>query len=122
MTLLTVEDFADEPAVQDMSSSALQEKITDAEAIAKSLYLPVLHDANFPHKDAAKAIIKRAIVYDVKNGDNRTQSQTAGSYQITEFAPLTSGTLFNEAQVKALKALNTRVSLPGVYTVGVSRW
>lgn len=122
MSLLSPEDFENVPAVQDMSTGELQGKIESAEAIARDLYVPLLHDERFTRQEGAKAIIKEAIIYDVENREKRAQSETAGSYQRTHFAPARSGTFYSPSQVKALLALNIRRGLPGVYTMGVSRW
>lgn len=119
--LLKPEDFADEPLVADLTTGELMAKIKSAEAIARDLYVPTLHDADFPRKEGAKAIIKKAILYDVEQEGKMSQSETAGSYQRTNFAPARSGTFYSKAQAEALRALNVRRGLPPVYTLGVTR-
>ena len=121
MSLLTPEDFVDEPLVQDMKTGELQSLIDSAEAIARDLYVPRLHHDSFPRKEGAKALIKKAILYDVENRGKKAQSESAGSFQRTHFQPSRRGTFFSADQVKALLALNVRRGLPGVYTMGVSR-
>lgn len=121
MTLLSPSDFENVPAVQDMTTGELQERIESAEAIARDLYVPMLHDERFTRKEGAKAIIKKAIIYDVENEGKRAQTESAGSYQRSFHPPARSGTFYSPSQVKALLALNIKRGLPGVYTMQLTR-
>lgn len=116
MALLTYEDLRDD--LPGLSQAQIESRIQEAVSIA-ALYCPALTREDFPHKDAARAILRRAIIYDEENKDERTQTQQAGSYQITKFAGQRSGTLFSPSQIEALKALQPRPVLPQAFSVAL---
>lgn len=122
MYLLKPEDFDGYPIMANVSSDERLKLIADAESIAAALYVPSLHKPDFPHAEAAKGIIRKAILYDVEQRGKTSQAQTAGSYQLTNFAPTRSGTFYSPAQAEALALLHVRRGLPQAYSVPVSRW
>lgn len=120
MALLTVEDI--ESITPDMTVDERESLIESAEAIAAH-YAPCLRVSEVPEHIAAvaKAIIKKAIEYDVKAGEsgaNIRQHEQLGPYGATNFGPRTSGTLFSPAQIEVLRSLCGN-GVGGAYSVSL---
>lgn len=104
MALLTVEEIR--ASLPDTPDEELEILIEDAEAIA-ALYAPCITSPVFKQRAAAKAIIRKAIVYDVKaqeEGNNVVRERT-GPYDVEYRTPTRSGAFYSKQQVEALKAL-----------------
>ena len=119
MALLTVEDIR--PSLPDTPDEELETLIEDAEAIA-ALYAPCITSPVFKQKAAARAIIRKAIVYDVQSQEegNNVARETTGPYGVEYRTPTRSGTFFSKQQIEALKALCPAVS-GGVASIQFSR-
>ena len=104
MALLTVEDIRS--SLPDTPDEELEILIEDAEAIA-ALYAPCITSPVFKQKAAAKAIIRKAIIYDVQSQEegSNVAKETTGPYSVDYRTPTRSGTFYSKAQVEALKAL-----------------
>lgn len=115
MTLLNVEDLQED--FPDESPEKLQQWITDAEAIA-AIYAPCITSPTFKYKDAAKAIVRKAIKYDVESQEegNNVARQATGPHSVEYRTPTRSGTFYSKAQIDALQRLCV-VAQPGMYSV-----
>jgi len=119
MALLTVEDFR--LSLPDTPDEELQILIEDAEALA-ALYAPCITSPTFKQTAAAKAIIRKAVIYDVKAQEegNNIAKESTGPYSVDYATPTRSGALFSKAQIEALKALCPAVS-SGMASIKFSR-
>lgn len=115
MALLNVEDL--QAQLPDVPTDELQNLITDAESIA-AVYAPCITSPTFKHKNAAKAIIKKAIIYDVEaqEDDSNVARQVTGPHQVEYRTPTRSGTFYSKAQIEALARL-CAVAQPGMYSI-----
>jgi hypothetical protein len=114
MALLTVEEMTG--YLPGLTPEEVAQLIVDAEAIA-SVYAPCIKHPAFRHKDAARAIIRKAIVYDVESQNANRQSVTTGPYTVSNFAPTRSGTFYSPSQIEALRTLCPQASTAGMYSV-----
>lgn len=115
MALLNVEDL--QVSLPDVPSDELQQMITDAEAIA-AIHAPCITNPTFKHKAAAKAIIRKAIIYDVNAQEegNNVSKQSTGPHAIEYKTATRNGAFYSKSQIDALKALCV-VAAPGMYSV-----
>jgi len=104
MALLTVEELR--VSLPDTPDEELEVLIQDAEAIA-ALYAPCITSPTFKQKAAAKAIIRKAIVYDVQAQEegNNVARESTGPYAVDYRTPTRSGALFSNQQIEALRAM-----------------
>lgn len=114
MTLLEPSDLSTD--ISNVPDEELQQWIEDAEAIA-AIYAPCIQSPSFQYVTAAKAIIKKAIVYDFEAKAAKAQSQQAGPFQQTNPAPTRSGTFYSPSQIEALKALCGVKQVAGAYSI-----
>lgn len=120
MALLQTTDI--EAITPDLTNEEREALIESAEAIA-SHYAPCLRSTEVaPHIAAvAKAVIKKAIEYDVQvsdSGGTTHQHEQLGPYGVTNFAPRVSGTFFSPSQVEILRSLCAS-TVPGVYSISL---
>lgn len=106
MPLLTPNDIAD--VTPEMTEAQREGIIEMAEALAAH-YAPCLRaETVAPHIAAtAKAIIKKAIAYDVQieaQGGATKQTEQLGPYQVSHFSHR-SGTFYSPAQIDVLRSL-----------------
>lgn len=104
MALLTVEDLA--IALPNVPNDRLQELIVDAEAIA-AVYAPCITSPTFKYKSAAKAIIKKAIVYEIESAEdsNNVARQATGPHSVEYKTPTRSGAYYSKSQIETLQRL-----------------
>lgn len=106
MALLTTTDI--ESFTPDLDNAQRQEIITSAEALA-SYYAPCItvEPIDPRVKAIAKAIILKAIKYDLKvdEAGPTTNTEQLGPYGVTHHAPRSSGTLFSPSQIEVLRGL-----------------
>lgn len=114
MALLTPGDFGDK--LSGLTTEEAEQVIEDAEALAL-LYAPCIANPQFNNIAAAKAIIRKAVIYDYEASSARRQTEQTGPYSITNFAPTRSGTFYSPSQIEALKALCKQPPLAGAYSV-----
>ena len=113
-------------SLPDVDPVRLDEVIADAVAFAR-VYAPCIDSdafkANAAKVAALKAILRKAIVYDIEAGSGAVTQQTAGPFsQSVDTTQRASSTFFSKAQQDALRALcrgNTAVS--GVYTIALGQ-
>lgn len=116
--LLTYEDLRDD--LPDIPQEKVERVIGRAVAIAE-VYCPAIRRPEFVNREAAKAIVAEAVIYHLKNEDKTTHQLQAGSYQMTNFAPAKTGTIFTATQRQQLADLMPKVVLPTAYSVQVTR-
>lgn len=115
MALLTVDDL--QASLPEESPEKLQELIDDAESIA-AIYAPCITSPTFKYKAAAKAIIRKAIVYDVNAQEegNNVAKQATGPHSVEYKTATRSGTFYSKQQIEALQRLCGSVQ-PGMHSV-----
>lgn len=115
MALLTAQDLVG--ALPDATPEELQILIEDAEALA-AVYAPCITSPSFKNKAAAKAIIRKAIVYDVQAQEegNNISREATGPYSKEYRTPTRSGTFYSKSQIEALQRLCV-LAVPGVYSL-----
>lgn len=105
---------------KNLTDEQLQARIDDAIALA-SVYAPCISSATLARPEAAAALIRGAIAYDIgADMNDDTQAEVVGPFQRTRFSPTRSGTLFSPSQIEALKALCPAVTTPGAYSIPVT--
>lgn len=116
--LLTYDDLKDD--LPGVDQAKIERVIERAIAVAE-VYCPALRRPEFPNREAAKAIIAEAVIFHIKNEDKTTHQMQAGAYQMTNFAPAKTGTIFTATQRQQLVDLMPRPVLPPVYSLRLER-
>lgn len=116
MALLTIEEI--QQALPELSDEEATNLITDVEAVA-AVYAPCITSPTFPYKAAAKAIIKKAIVYDVESKEDHVKREVMGPFQTEYTTHSRSGTFFSKSQIETLQSLCASAT-PGMYSIGVT--
>lgn len=115
MALTNIEEIkAELPNLTDEQITVL---IRDVEAVA-AIHAPCITSPAFPYKDAARAVIKKAIVYEVKSQEeaNNVRRESMGPYTTEYAAPTRSGSYFSKSQIETLTRLCPTAS-PGMYSL-----
>jgi len=93
--------------------------IRDVEAVA-AVHAPCITNPAFAHKDAARAVIKKAIVYEVQSREesNNVKRESMGPYSTEYATPTRSGSYFSNAQIETLTRLcPSAAPAPGMYSL-----
>lgn len=104
----------------DLTDEQINILIRDVEAVA-AIHAPCITSPVFPHKDAARAVIKKAIVYEVQSREeaNNVKRESMGPYAAEYTVPTRSGSYFSKSQIETLQRLCPAVR-PGVYSIQAS--
>lgn len=116
MALITVEEI--QQSLPELSDEQALSLITDVEAVA-AVHAPCITSPTFPYKAAAKAIIKKAIEYDVLSKEDHVKREVMGPYQTEYQTHSRSGAYFSKSQIEMLKSLCASAT-PGMYSIGVT--
>lgn len=115
MALSNIEEI--QAALPDVSEEDLLVLIRDVEAIA-AIHAPCITSPTFKYKDAARAVIKKAIIYDVKSQEenNSIKREAMGPYSYEYQTPTRSGGYFSKSQIETLQRL-CPTAAPGLYSI-----
>jgi hypothetical protein len=118
MALLRVEDFTD--ALPDTPPEEIARLIEGAEAIA-ALYAPCITSPTFKHKQAAAAIIRKAIIYEVQSQEEGSNiaRESVGPHSVDYRTPTRSGNYFSKQQIETLQRM-CAAAAPGMYSIGLT--
>lgn len=98
---LTVDDLAPFASIEDEKAEAM---IADALGMAK-LVAPCITDEDFAHPDAAKAVLRGAILRWHEAGSGAYQQQQAGQFSVTMDTRQARRVMFWPSEIEQLQAM-----------------